>query len=184
MSHLLPFTAHVVSHGCLLHPHLPNSYWPQLVLTSLQSTCLSRHPSPFRPLTPGFQQWGGKNLHSLHSCQPNLLVPQKAYLAKCGRSPGHREVSFLTRVAQPEPHLPLLHTQSLHKHILNKGEKPGSVLGAWEQKTAKGPAVLPCLYTGSLTSPSACLSDGTEWELRARLREQNWHWLGPILPHA
>lgn len=149
--------------------HLPSSYWPQLVLTSLQSTCLSRHPSPFRPLTPGFQQREGKNLHSLHSCRPNLLEPQIPYLAKCGRFPGHREVSFLTHVAQPEPHLPLPHTQSLHKHIPNRGEKPGSGLGAGEQETAKGPAVLHRLYTGSPTSPSACLSDGIEWELRARL---------------
>lgn len=44
---------------------LPHFHWPLLLLTSLQSTCLLRHPFPFRSLTPGFQQWGGEEFAPL-----------------------------------------------------------------------------------------------------------------------
>lgn len=84
----------------------------------------------------------GKNLHSLHSSQCNLLGPQIPFLAERGRSPGHRKVSFLIHRVQLEPCLLLPHIQSLNKHTLNIGEKRHPGLGAVEKETAKGPAIL------------------------------------------
>lgn len=178
MNHLLPFTAYVVSPTSPVPNGLNWSLHPYKVPVCQDTPLLSG-------LLPQDSSSGkGRICTAYIPVDLTSLEPQIPYLAKCGRSPGHREVSLLTHVAQPEPHLPLSHTQSLHKHILNRGEKPRSGLGAGEQETAKGPAVLHRLYTGSPTSPSACLSDRTEWELRARLRKQNWLWLVPILPHA
>lgn len=170
LSPLLPFTAHVVM-GVYFRGHFHLSSFLQ---TSAAPHISAMYLSSFQTAYPRILAMGrGKNSYSLHSSQCNLLEPQIPFSAERGRSPGHRGVSWLIHLVQLEPCLLLPHIQSLNKHILNIGEKCHPGLGAVEQETAKGSVILQCLYTDSITSRSACPSDGTGWELKARLQYQN-----------
>lgn len=91
----------------------------------------------------------GKNLHSLHSSQCNLLGPQIPFLAERGRSPGHRKVSFLIHRVQLESCLLLPHIQSLNKHTLNIGKKASSRVGGSGARNSQRASHSSCLHTDS-----------------------------------